>query len=74
MLTRWMGSVFDFPVTPAAGAAAGDPRRSILERYPTREAYLERVRAAVRELETQRFLLPADAASLIGEAERRAFW
>jgi hypothetical protein len=74
MLTRWMGSLFAFPATPRERAERGDPRRSILERYATRQAYLDRVRAAVRELEADRLLLPADADSMIREAERAEHW
>ena len=74
MLTRWMGSVFDFPVTRADREASGDPRPAILERYPTRDAYLRRVSETVRGLQEGRFLLPADAASLLVAAEERSFW
>ncbi len=74
MLTRWMGSVFEFPLTRAVGEASGDPRRSIRVRYPSREAYLSQVRAVVRELQEEEFLLPADAEGLIREAEGREYW
>ncbi|MCL4792958.1 MAG: hypothetical protein KJZ84_00270 [Bryobacteraceae bacterium] len=36
----------------------------ILARYPDREAYVEKVEAAARELERRRFLLPADRARI----------
>ena len=74
MLTRWMGSVFDFPLTRADREASGDPRPAILERYPTRDAYLRRVSETVRGLQEGRLLLPADAASLLEAAEERSFW
>ena len=49
--------------------AAGDPRLSIEERYPTKEAYLAAFRKAASDLAAQRFLLPEDADSLIKTAE-----
>lgn len=47
----------------------GDPRPSIAERYPTREAYVEKVKAAAAELVAQRFLLAEDADWIIARAQ-----
>jgi hypothetical protein len=49
-------------------------RRSIQERYPTKQAYLQRYDSAIRQLEEQRLLLPADAAALKRTAEARGYW
>ncbi len=73
-LTRWMGSYLVFPRTKAEAQASGDPRRSILERYPTRADYLRKYREAIRNLEDQRLLLPDDGAALSRTAEERSYW
>ena len=49
---------------------AKDPRPSIEERYPTKETYVAKVKQATEQLSARRLLLPADAARLVGEAER----
>jgi hypothetical protein len=74
MLTRFMGSTLDFSATPAERQASGDPRRAILERYPTREVYLQRVREAVEALQEQGFMLAEDAQQILSAAEERDFW
>jgi hypothetical protein len=63
------GSFVPFASTKAERIAAGDPRLSIEERYPTKEAYLAAFRKAATDLAAQRFLLPEDADSLIKTAE-----
>ncbi|MEX1184692.1 MAG: alpha/beta hydrolase domain-containing protein [Gemmatimonadota bacterium] len=74
MLTRWMGSSLEFAATREERDARGDPRPSVRERYPTRDAYLERYDAAIRALIEQRLLLPDDAEALRGAAARRDVW
>ncbi|MGH7466708.1 MAG: alpha/beta hydrolase domain-containing protein [Longimicrobiales bacterium] len=74
MLTRFMGSSVVFRRTRDEREAARDPRPSIQERYPTREVYLQRVEAAVRQLQQDRFLLPDDATALLRTASQRQFW
>jgi hypothetical protein len=59
------GSYIAFAKTPAARAAAHDPRKSIAERYASREEYLSRYSAAVDDLVRQRWLLEEDRAALI---------
>jgi Alpha/beta hydrolase domain len=63
------GSFVPFASTKAERIAAGDPRLSIEERYPTKEAYLAAFRKAASDLVAQRFLLPDDADSLVKTAE-----
>jgi hypothetical protein len=63
------GSFIPFAATRAERMAAGDPRPSLAERYPTRETYLAAIRAAAARLVAQRFLLAIDAATLIARAE-----
>ena len=64
------GSFVPFAATRAEREAAGDPRLSLEERYPSRDAYLAAFRAAADRLVADRFLLPEDAKTLVGEAER----
>jgi len=59
------GSYIAFAKTAASRAAARDPRKSIAERYASREEYLSRYSAAVDELVRQRWLLEEDRAALI---------
>ena len=63
------GGYIPFAKTRSERLASGDPRPSLEERYGTRQAYACVVRkAAAREVE-RRLLLPADARSLIEQAE-----
>jgi hypothetical protein len=48
--------------------AAGDPRRSLEERYGTHEGYVCVVKAAANSAVQQRFLLESDADTLIANA------
>jgi hypothetical protein len=65
----FQGAFIPFARTRAEREAAGDPRPSIEERYPTPDAYTAAVRRATQALVTQRTLLPADAALLVRQAE-----
>lgn len=69
-LCHLQGSFIPFARTRAERLAAGDPRLSIEERYPTRPAYVLAMRRAVSTLNTYQFLLPEDAAALVDQAER----
>ena len=64
------GAYVPFASTRSAREAAGDPRRSIEERYPSRASYLQRVRTAAEELVKKRFLLQEDVAWTLQFAER----
>ena len=61
-------------VCPDADAreAAGDPRRSIEERYPSSEAYLARIREAGQKLVEGRYLLAEDLPKVVERA--REHW
>lgn len=63
------GSFIPFATTKAERLAAGDPRRSLQERYEDHDGYVEAVREAARQLVTLRLLLPEDAARFIRNAE-----
>lgn len=63
------GGFVAFAKTKAERLAAGDPRLSLEERYRDHAGYVAAVRAATERLVAQRFLLTADAARLVREAE-----
>ena len=73
-LMSMMGSTLPFPRTRAERLATGDPRRSIEERYPSRAAYLEKVRAAALALVAARHLLAEDLDALVERAGRVWDW
>jgi len=62
------GSFLPFATTSAERAAAGDPRPSIEERWPTGEAHVAAVRAAAEALVADRLLLAEDAAAFVAAA------
>jgi hypothetical protein len=64
-LVSLLGSSIPFPATRAARETAKDPRRSIEERYPTRDAYLSKVRAAADALVLHGYLLVDDVERII---------
>jgi alpha/beta hydrolase family protein len=64
------GSYVPFARTKAERLANGDPRLSLEERYGNQEAYEQRVKEVVRELQTSGLLLPEDAARFVDEATR----
>jgi hypothetical protein len=63
------GSFIPFASKKADRIAAGDPRLSIEERYPTKDAYLAAFKKAADDLVAKRFLLPDDADALIKSAQ-----
>ena len=62
------GSFFPFPKDAAAREKSHDPRKSIAERYASREAYLTQFTQATDALIQQRWILPEDRAALIQRA------
>lgn len=65
----FQGGYIPFARTRAEREAAGDPRPSLEERYGTHDAYVGLVRAAVGDLIAEGFLLEADGAMIIAQAE-----
>lgn len=63
------GGYIPFAATRAERLAKGDPRPSLEERYPSHDAYVARVKAAADALVAQRYLLAADAARIVAEAQ-----
>ena len=66
---NFQGTFVPFARTKQERLDAGDPRLSIEERYSTPAAYAAAFKKGAEALVAQRYLLPADAARLIKEAE-----
>jgi hypothetical protein len=66
---NFQGAYIPFAKSKTERIEAGDPRPSIEERYPTKDAYVAAVRTATENLVAQRTLLPADAAFLVKQAK-----
>ena len=64
-----IGGYIPFAVTKAERLAKGDPRPSLEERYPNHAAYVAKVKAQADKLVAQRYMLPADAARIVTEAQ-----
>jgi hypothetical protein len=62
------GSYVPFPETEAERRTAGDPRRSIAERYPSHGVWAGHIIAATEQLVAARLLLREDADRLIAAA------
>ena len=62
-------SYIPFPKTAAEREKTGDPRKSIAERYTSRQDYLTRYKNAVDDLVQQRWILPEDRAALLHRGE-----
>lgn len=65
------GSFIPFAATKEQRVAAGDPRRSLQERYGSHEGYVKAVSDAAKALVAERFLLEEDAVRFVKEAEAR---
>jgi hypothetical protein len=63
------GQAIALPATRAAREASGDPRRSLEERYPTHQGYVDQVRAASEALARDRFLLQEDLDRFVQAAQ-----
>lgn len=70
-ILEYLGSTVPFARTAAERAAAGDPRPSVAERYPSRAAYLAEVRAAAERLVEGRYLLAGDVDLCVTIAAER---
>jgi hypothetical protein len=67
-LVSLLGSFIPFPATRNARAAVTDPRRSIEERYASREDYLSQVRRAAEALVSRGYLLANDVGRVMQRA------
>jgi hypothetical protein len=69
-----MGSTLPFPRTRPERERNGDPRKSIEERYPSRAAYLEKVREAAQKLVAARHVLAEDVEAIVERAGKLWDW
>lgn len=69
-LLVFAGATLPFPRTRAERAATGDPRRSIAERYHSRDDYLAEIRRAAGDLCARRYLLEEDIELSVALAAR----
>ena len=69
-LLVFAGATLPFARTRGEREATGDARRSIAERYGSRDDYLARVREAARALAKDGYLLEEDIETSIGFAAR----
>jgi hypothetical protein len=70
-LVSLQGSFAPFPRDAAERERTGDPRRSILERYPDRERYLALVEQAAKPLIAAGYLRAEDLAGIVRQAGER---
>jgi len=68
------GAYIPFPATRAERAKAGDPRRSIEERYTSRADYLTKVEEVARRLARERYVLDRDLPAILEDAGRHWAW
>lgn len=66
-----LGQLIPFAYSKALRNQARDPRLSLLERYPKKTGYLKQIKQVVTDLQTQRLLLPEDAALYLADAEQK---
>ncbi len=69
-LMSMMGATLPCPRTAEERARRGDPRAAIAERYSSRAAYLDRVRAAAAALVAARWMLAEDVDAVVARAGR----
>jgi hypothetical protein len=70
-LAGLLGSFIPFAKTKAERRKSGDPRRSLGERYKTKQDYVQQISRAARKLVEERYLLAEDAERMIAEAKKR---
>jgi hypothetical protein len=67
-LVSLLGSSMPFAATKAMRTASHDPRRSVEERYPSRDEYLDKVRDAADALVAKGYLLIDDVPPIVQRA------
>lgn len=73
-LRRNAGTSWPFARTAEERRQNGDPRRSILERYPAKKDYLFNIYKCVLHLKSRRLLLDEDVWMLLMEAAKADYW
>jgi hypothetical protein len=65
-----LGQFIPFAYGKSQRNLARDPRLSLTERYSKR-SYVNKIKQAVKDLQTQRLLLEEDATAYVADAERK---
>jgi hypothetical protein len=73
-IRRNAGRIWPIPHAERDRKRTNDPRRSILERYPTKSNYLAQVAKNILELRHQGFLLDEDVTILLNQAALQSDW
>jgi len=73
-LRRNAGRIWPFAVTSDERKKNNDPRKSVLERYPTKKDYLYAVMKSLLILQKKRLLLDQDMDFLLKEAAEQNYW
>ena len=73
-LGRNTGRMYPLPSTSEIRKQTNDPRKSIIERYPSKKDYLFLVSKSLLHLQQQRFLLAEDFTKLVLEAAQQNYW
>lgn len=68
IMHQMYGSYIPLPETREEREATGDPRRSILERYGSKEGYMKAIEAAARALVAEGFMLEEDVERAVAES------
>jgi hypothetical protein len=71
-LYSMVGSYIPFPRTKAERESKADPRKSIQERYSSRDEYLQKITEAARTLAKERYVLERDVPKIVEKS--RAQW
>jgi hypothetical protein len=66
-----LGQFIPFAYGKSQRNLARDPRPSLTERYSQR-SYVNQIQQVVKDLQTQRLLLPEDAAAYVVDAQQKA--
>ena len=74
ILTRLDGMYLPLATTQQQRRERDDPRPSVRQRYPTRQAYLARMTEVTLELYREGFLLADDVVAILTTASARDFW
>ena len=73
-IRRNAGRVWPLPYAEGDRRGTNDPRRSILERYPTKSDYFAKAAKNILELKHKGFLLDEDVTILLNQAALQSDW
>lgn len=71
LLVSLLGSRIPFARTGADASAAGDPRKPVADRYPSREVYLAKAKSVTDDMVRNGYLLAGDQANVMKRMEQQ---